>query len=581
MSSVTVGLFICECGGKISSILPSGRLLEQARRLPSVIVARRLRYACSPDGLSAIRQAIASEKLDRVLVAGCTPRLLARRFRLACREAGLDDDLFELVDIREGCAWVHRDEPEAASAKALDLVRMGVARVARRRSREPVVAEVTPAALVIGGGLAGMTAALILAEAGLPVTLVERRAALGGTAGLARRVGEDAGPAAESIERKATAIRSHPRIRLLLQSQVAAVSGTVGRYTATITGPHGNCACDVGAIIVATGARSLVAGELPHGESGDGNGHRTGDGEPSPAMFLSSQPDASVLAHLLDLPQDANGFFPEVRCRLRPGSWVERGIYICGAAHAPTTPAETEFQATSAALRAVRHLRSGTVCSVAPAVRVDEDLCSGCGTCVGVCGSGAIRLHPREEVLSVSRVDPLRCTGCGSCAVACPAKAIDLSLDSESEMLAQIQSALADTPADGRLRILAFGCAWSAQLAAELAGARGLTYPAAVRPIQLSCSARLDPLHVLWAFHCGADGVFVGACPPGQCHHGGANRHADDRIAKLQTLLAASGFEARRLCREWITPDDPHDLVTKISAFTDRVRWLSRGERPA
>src|SRR5512139_1992640 len=180
MSEARLGVFICDCGDRVASILDGDALERGARDLPGVCLARRLGYSCSPDGLEAITSACTESGLDRVLVAGCTPRLLERHFQGALQEAGLDGSLFELVDLREGCAWVHQEEPQVATAKALDLIQMGVARLALRQPRQAAVAQVVEGALVVGGGLAGMTAALVLANAGQPVTLVEREAALGG-----------------------------------------------------------------------------------------------------------------------------------------------------------------------------------------------------------------------------------------------------------------------------------------------------------------------------------------------------------------------------------------------------------------
>jgi len=693
MSDVKLGVFICDCGDQIASILDMDTLESQARDLPGVAVARRLCYSCSPDGLAAIQSAIAEEGLNRVLVAGCTPRTLEPCFRAACQEAGLDGDLFELVDIREGCAWVHQDEPQAATAKALDLIRMGVARVALRQARQPISAEVVPAALVVGGGLAGMTAALTLANAGLPVKLVEREAALGGMLRDVHTLYPDRRSAAEFVAQKVEAVTRHPRIEVLLESQVTNVAGTVGRYTVSVAPPQsppilGGKApptLDVGAIIVATGAQSLrpkglfrydgqrvvtqleferelrntqstnipmsnvvmilcagqrnetipycsgvccmgalkqamevkaanpqanvtilfrdlyLLGEDIHevqvlearragvefiryapssppavtDEAVEVHDELTGESCRLPydrvvlAAPLVPQPDASVVAHVLGLAQDANGFFPEVRYRLRPQNYVERGIYVCGAAHYPAGWAEAEFQAISAAFKARRHLRLDQVTSQAPIAVVDEKLCTGCGNCVETCPFGAISMYKQEGVLDLSQIDPLLCKGCGNCVVACPVKAISLPLDGDMQVLAQIEAAL-----NGGPRILVFGCEWSSHAAAELAGADKLSYPAETRLIPVSCSARFDPVHVLWAFFSGADGVFLGACPPGNCHYINGNRYAQERINTLRGLLAESGFDPRRLRLEWVTPDDPHDFVSKITDFTTLVRAL-------
>ena len=691
MSEVKLGVFICDCSDRIASILNMAALVEAARDLPGVATVRQLRFSCSPDGLAAIRSAIVEEKLNRVVVAGCTPRTLEPRFRAACEEAGLASSLFELADIREACAWVHQDDAAAATAKAVDLIRMAVARVALRQARQPVSAKVTPAALVIGGGLAGMTTALILANAGLPVKLVEREAALGGMLRDVHTLYPDQRSAAEFVAAKVEAVSHHPHIEVLLESQVANVSGTVGRSTVSTAGPQSAPSIfDVGAIIVATGAQSLCPWglfrydgrrvitqveferELRDRQAGDSfptnvvmilcAGQRNAaipycsgiccvgalkqaqevkaanpkanvailfrdlyllgedmyEGEvlkarragvefiryasSSPpkvaaeavevheeltgtkrrlsydrivlATPLVAQPDAGVIAHMLGIAQDENGFFPAVRYRLRPQNYAERGIYICGAAHSPAGWTEVEFQATSVAFKALRHLHARTVTSQAPVAAADEQLCTGCGNCVATCPFGAISMHKRDGVLDISRIDPMRCAGCGNCAVACPVKAISLPLNSDAQVLAQIEAALATAVQDGRPRLLAFGCEWSSHAAAELAGAHQLRYPAEVRPIRVGCSARFDPTHILWAFFNGADGIFLGVCPPGDCHYVDGNRYAQARVNALRGQLAESGFDPRRLRLEWITPDDPHDFVSKITDFTGLVRAL-------
>ncbi|MDI7278215.1 MAG: hydrogenase iron-sulfur subunit, partial [Anaerolineae bacterium] len=330
---------------------------------------------------------------------------------------------------------------------------------------------------------------------------------------------------------------------------------------------------EAGAIIVATGGRPLAeAGTSPV----------AGPGETT--SRLAPQRDAGVIAHLLHLPQDADGFFIAERRRLRPENHVDRGVYVCGAAHGRATAREVELEALSTAYRALQHLRAGKVTNHAPVAEVAAERCTGCGTCATLCPASAISLRAGEGVLSQARVDPMLCQACGSCAVACPVGAIDLHRHRRVELLAAIEAALASSPGEGRVRVLVLGCEWSSHAAAELAGARHLAYPSETRLIAVPCSARFDATHLLWAFHCGADGIYLGACPPGECHHGQGNRHAQERVAGLQRLLQAAGFDARRLRLEWTTPDDAEGFVARITAFTELVRALGpsplRSSRP-
>ena len=292
------------------------------------------------------------------------------------------------------------------------------------------------------------------------------------------------------------------------------------------------------------------------------------------SSHMVPQRDASVLAHVLGLTPDADGFFPEERYRLRPEECVERGIYICGSAHHPTEWVTAELQAIGAAFDAIRHVKSGKIVTHAPAAVVDEKLCTGCGTCVEVCPFAAISIEKRDGVLDLSRIDPYLCKGCGNCVTACPARAISQPVGTDTQILAQIAAVLDGPRPDNQLRVIGLVCEWSGNAAAELAGARGMSYSPDVRLVRVRCSARFDPTHILWALFRGADGVFLGACPPGNCHFGHGNRYAQQRITTLRDLIAENGFDPRRLRLEWIVPDDPGDFVAKLSDFTDLIRAM-------
>ncbi|NIN63937.1 MAG: FAD-dependent oxidoreductase, partial [Anaerolineae bacterium] len=180
MPKTRVGVFVCHCGNNIGGVVRVPEVVEYARGLPNVVYVEDNLYTCSEEGLSAIKEQIAEQNLNRVVVASCTPRTHEPLFKEACEEAGLNKYLFEFVNIREHCSWIHMHDPARATEKAQELVKMGVAKACYLEPQEEFESEVFPAALVIGGGVAGMTAALNLASQGIQVHLVEREQELGG-----------------------------------------------------------------------------------------------------------------------------------------------------------------------------------------------------------------------------------------------------------------------------------------------------------------------------------------------------------------------------------------------------------------
>lgn len=174
-----VGVYVCHCGTNIAGIVDVEGIVEACSKLPHVVMARSYKYLCSEPGQKLIKEDIRSERLDRVVVASCTPRMHEQTFRRALAAAGLNPFYLEVANIREHVSWVVEDKSKA-TAKALRLVRAAVSRVAHHAALEPRKEPVTRAALVVGGGIAGIQAALSVADAGYPVYLVEREPTIGG-----------------------------------------------------------------------------------------------------------------------------------------------------------------------------------------------------------------------------------------------------------------------------------------------------------------------------------------------------------------------------------------------------------------
>jgi heterodisulfide reductase subunit A len=177
---IRIGVFVCDCGLNIAGTVDTEEVRRAAEGLPDVVVSVRNRYTCADPGQEEIRKHIREQGLNRVVVASCSPRLHEPTFRQCVAEAGLNPYLFDMANIREHCSWVHADDREMATRKAIDAVKMSVARARFLQAGDEVQIPVTNAALVIGGGVAGIQAALDLADAGHQVYLVEKQPTIGG-----------------------------------------------------------------------------------------------------------------------------------------------------------------------------------------------------------------------------------------------------------------------------------------------------------------------------------------------------------------------------------------------------------------
>jgi heterodisulfide reductase subunit A len=502
---------------------------------------------CSEPGQRLLRDAIEKRDLDAVVVAACSPAMHEKTFRGASSSVGMNPYRCEIANIREQCSWVHQQDPDRATEKALQVVQTLVERASRDEELEPFSMPLTKHALVIGGGVAGMQAALDLADASYPVVLVEREDHLGGR--MAQLSGTylnfDAAPGL--LQGMVDRVLNHPNIQVLTGAQVTKVEGYVGNFDVTVKSRKEETSHGVGAIVVATGwspypqerlpeygggkipdvvdgltfEKMLQDGAVPRRPSDGkiprevvfvqcagsrdsergvpycskvccmyvakqatmfkervpegqayvfyidirsaGKGYdefvqqameeqgvlylrgkvskifRDGDktivwgadtlsGQPVAvdadlvvlATPMAPDPGATELAQTLRVGIDQNNFFSEAHPKLRPVESLTAGIFLAGAVQGPKDIPEAVSQASGAAAKVLQLFSHNEMIQEPTVAYVIEELCSGCGVCVGACPYDARVVDPLRGVITINAA---LCQNCGACVVACPNKA--------------------------------------------------------------------------------------------------------------------------------------------------------------
>ncbi len=226
---ISIGVYICHCGTNIAATVDVAEVTRFANSLPGVVVARDYMYMCSDPGQELIKNDIRNNKLDRVVVASCSPRMHEPTFRKACEDAGLNPYCMEMANIREHCSWVHTDK-DKATAKAKELVASAVSKASLLQPLEPIRTGVIPACVVIGGGIAGIQAALDIADAGFTVYLVEREPSIGGHMAQLDKTFPTLDCSACVLTPKMVDVARHKNIRLITYAELESVEGYVGNF---------------------------------------------------------------------------------------------------------------------------------------------------------------------------------------------------------------------------------------------------------------------------------------------------------------------------------------------------------------
>jgi len=229
-----IGVFLCHCGTNIAGTVNIPEVMEAARKMPQVVFVDDNKYSCSDPGQASIRKAIVENQLNRVVIGCCSPRMHENTFREVLASAGLNPYLLEIANLREQCSWVHSNDKNRATRKAIELIQMAVAKVARHEALFPKQVGITKQVLVIGGGIAGIQAALDIANSRYKVVLVEREPSIGGHMAQLDKTFPTLDCSACILTPKMTVVGSHPFIELMTYSEVENISGYVGNFKVKI-----------------------------------------------------------------------------------------------------------------------------------------------------------------------------------------------------------------------------------------------------------------------------------------------------------------------------------------------------------
>ncbi|MFH1060587.1 MAG: FAD-dependent oxidoreductase [Pseudomonadota bacterium] len=288
--SPRVGVFVCSCGINIAGVVDVKEVMDYAAGLPNVAYVENNLFTCSQDTQDKMAQVIRDQGLNRIVVAACSPRTHEPLFQETLKAAGLNKYLFDLANIRNQGSWVHAHEPEKATLRAKDQVRMAVAKASLLEPLSEAKLSIRPSAMVIGGGIAGMNAALELARQGYPTHLVERDNALGGNARLIRATAKGESVADYLADLNAQ-IEALPELTVHLGATIAEVTGFVGNFKTTLNSDAGQEVIEHGVTIIATGAAEYQPHEYLYGSH--------------PAVKTHLELDAAIMAGEID-PQKTN-----------------------------------------------------------------------------------------------------------------------------------------------------------------------------------------------------------------------------------------------------------------------------------
>jgi len=680
-----VGVFVCNCGTNIGGVVNVADVVKHASQLDGVVFAEEGKWICSVDYLSKIKESILEHKLNRVVVACCTPRTHEPTFKSTIKEAGLNPYLLEFVSIREQSSWVHKSNPKLATEKAKDLVKMGVAKAILLEPGEDIRISVGKNCLIIGGGLAGMTAALAVADQGFKVDLIEKNSKLGGILNDLDTLAPFDIDAEEIVNDKISKITKQSNIKVHTDTELEELKGYIGNYKVKLTNDGKTKELETSTIIAATGMNEIEPkglfgyGEFPNiitqlqldeklkskslgkvknvaiincvnsrneergccnigclaaiknavtikelnkdakvyifyrdiniegedynyfkeavkkydiklirypddkqveviGNKKDGSLSLKAydiligkEFEINPDLIVLTtgfQGNASVekLKGLLKVSASTDRFFQEAHIKLRPLDFANDGIYLCGCARNPKDIRTTIEESLGAAMRAGIPMKRGYVEAEGIVADINTELCNSCGLCAKTCAFGAIEYVDKTQPPSVIKAI---CKGCGTCAAECPTDAINIIHYTNEQILAQVDTALAENPDK---KIIAFCCHWCALGAVDLAGVSRFDYPTNIQIIRVMCAGRVDAKFIERALELKAAGVLVAGCEFPTCHYINGNYKCKDRIDRLKKKLDKKNIDTSKIWDVWLSAADGPKFVATAKKMVKELK---------
>ncbi|MEW6716466.1 MAG: hydrogenase iron-sulfur subunit [Chloroflexota bacterium] len=679
-----VGVFVCHCGSNIAGVVDVERVVEYAQTLPDVVYADHQMFSCAGNTQIEIEESIKREKINRVVIAACSPKTHETIFKGVLIRSGLNPYLLVMSNIRNMDSWVHKFDKEAATVKAMDMVSMAVEQARLLTPLEASLLPLTQSALVIGGGIAGMTAAAALAHQGFETHLVEKNTYLGGLLNQLDNIAPTDIQAHKLLVAKSLDVVD-ARVNVHTNTEVETISGVVGNFNARLNTAE---ELNVGAIIIATGASPYLPTEFGYENNsrvitnleleelltngtvefervtfiacvGSRQGNkgcsrycctsminqalqlrqmgkkvrvaykdirtysrqaeeiyekamRSGvqffrydaDRPPQEAITIHQNngstyielydhllgadvriptdlivlvvgltPQEDNLSEQLKLSRSEDGFYMELHPKLGPAETATQGIYLAGTAQGAKDVRESIAQAMAAAAKTGALLARGKIEKEPLTAILVPELCKGCMRCVRVCPFSAIEQIGEPGEIGSVRVIEAACMGCGTCAAECAFDAIIMPYFTKEQILAQIDAALAENPAE---KCLVFTCNWCSYAGADLAGIEKRQYPPSSRIIRTMCSARLEEGFVTRAFEKGAGAVLITGCrlteTGSDCHYNYANKFTAQRFQRWQKKFKRQGIDLERLQLRWISAAEGKEFAEKLHEMDEVVK---------